>query len=122
MDTVAGLDSLLEPLSLRLEAESARRLVAFRIDQPVQARIEMLGERANEGNLNTSERSEYEALINAADFIAILNSKPGGILTRFLNSDGCRNPAVRPCEGSGTMRSIAGFTKGTASSYITSGT
>ena len=75
MDTVAGLDSLLEPLSLCLDAESARRLVAFRIDQPVQARIEMLGERANEGKLNTSERSEYEALINAVDFIATLKLK-----------------------------------------------
>ncbi|MGD0296244.1 MAG: hypothetical protein ABSE86_03955 [Bryobacteraceae bacterium] len=75
MDTAAGLDSLLEPLSLCLDAESARRLVAFRVDQPMQARIEMLGERANEGNLNASERSEYEALINAADFIAILKLK-----------------------------------------------
>lgn len=75
MDTVAGLDNLLEPLSLCLDAESARRLVAFRIDQPVQARIEMLGQQANEGILNASERSEYEALINAADFIAILKLK-----------------------------------------------
>jgi hypothetical protein len=75
MDTVDGLDSLLEPLSRCLDAESARRLVAFRIDQPLQARMEKLGERANEGNLNGSERSEYEALINAADFIAILKLK-----------------------------------------------
>jgi hypothetical protein len=75
MDKVAGLDSLLEPLSLCLDAESARRLLAFRIDQPVQARIEILGARANEGNLNAAERSEYEALINAADFIAILKLK-----------------------------------------------
>jgi hypothetical protein len=75
MDPVAGLDSLLEPLSLCLDAESARRLVAFRIDQPVQAQIDMLGERANQGNLDTAERSEYEALINAADFIAILKLK-----------------------------------------------
>jgi hypothetical protein len=75
MDTAAGLDSLLEPLSLCFDAESARRLVAFRIGQPVQARIEMLGERANEGNLDPSERSEYETLINAADFIAILKLK-----------------------------------------------
>jgi hypothetical protein len=75
MDTVAGLDSLLEPLSLCLDAESARRLVAFRIDQPVQARIEILGERANEGTLTPPERSEYEALINAVDFIAILKLK-----------------------------------------------
>ena len=75
MDTAAGIDSLLEPLSLCLDEESARRLVAFRIDQPVQARIKMLGERANEGDLNASERSEYEALINVADFIAILKTK-----------------------------------------------
>lgn len=75
MDTAAGLDDLLEPLSLCLDAESARRLVAFRIDRPVQARIEMLGQRANEGGLSASERSEYEALINAADFISILKLK-----------------------------------------------
>ena len=71
----AGLDSLLEPLSLCLNADSARRLVAFRIDAPVQARIEVLGERANEGSLHGEERSEYEVLINAADFIAILKLK-----------------------------------------------
>jgi hypothetical protein len=75
MDASPGLDDLLEPLSLCLDAESARRLIDFRIDRPVQARIEMLGQRANEGNLNSSERSEYEALINAADFIAILKLK-----------------------------------------------
>ena len=75
MDTGAGLDDLLEPLSLCFDAESARRLIAFRIDRPVQARIETLGERANEGSLNASERSECGALINAADFIAILKLK-----------------------------------------------
>jgi hypothetical protein len=74
VDTVAGLDGLLEPLSLCLDAESARRLVAFRIDQPVQARIEILGERANEGTLNASERSEYEALINGCRFTSSTSS------------------------------------------------
>ena len=33
------------------------------------------GERANEGMLSAEERSEYEALINADDFIAILRLK-----------------------------------------------
>jgi hypothetical protein len=83
MDADAGLDSLWEPLSLCLDAESARRLVAFRIDEPVQARISTLGERANEGNLSASERSEYEALINAADFIAILELKARRHLDRI---------------------------------------
>jgi hypothetical protein len=75
MDVSLRLDDLLEPLSLCLDAESARRLIDFRIDPRVQARIEMLGQRANEGNLDSSERSEYQALINAADFIAILKLK-----------------------------------------------
>jgi hypothetical protein len=75
VDSVTGLDSLLETLSLCLDAESARRVVAFRIDQPVRSRIEFLGGRANEGTLEGSEPSEYEALINAADFIAILKLK-----------------------------------------------
>jgi len=75
METPAALDDLLEPLSLCLNVESARRLIAFHIDRPVQARIEMLGQRANDGSLNAAERSEYEALINAADFIAILKLK-----------------------------------------------
>jgi hypothetical protein len=85
MSAATGLDSLLEPLSLCLDAESARRLVAFRIDQQVLARIEMLGERANEGHLTTDERSEYEALINAADFIAILRLKAQRHLARIAN-------------------------------------
>jgi len=72
MNAPAGLDGLLEPLSLCLDAESARRLVAFQIDPQLWARIEVLGDLANEGRLTADERSEYEALINAADFISIL--------------------------------------------------
>jgi len=83
MSAVAGLDSLLEPLSLCLDAESARRLVEFRIDPEVETRIETLGERANEGILSAEERSEYEALINAADFIAILRLKAQRHLDRI---------------------------------------
>ena len=75
MDAATGLDGLLDPLSLCLDADSARRLLAFRIDPPVQERIETLGRRANEGILSPAERTEYEALINAADFIAILKLK-----------------------------------------------
>jgi len=33
--------------------------------------MDALAERANEGTLSESECSEYEALINAADFISI---------------------------------------------------
>jgi hypothetical protein len=85
MEAATGLDGLLEPLSLCLDAESSRRLVAFRIDPQVLARIEVLGERANEGSLTAEERSEYEALINAADFISILRLKAERHLARTAN-------------------------------------
>jgi hypothetical protein len=45
------------------------------IDPAVQERIDILAERANEGALSDSERSEYEALINAADFVSVLKLK-----------------------------------------------
>ena len=75
MSAVAGLDSLLDPLSRCFDVESARRLVNFQIDALVQKRMDELAERANEGALTDGERSEYEALINAADFISILKLK-----------------------------------------------
>jgi hypothetical protein len=85
MNAATGLDDLLEPLSQCFDAESARRLIAFRIDQQVLTRIELLGELANEGNLTADERSEYEALINAADFISILRLKAQRHLSRTDN-------------------------------------
>lgn len=75
MSAVLGLDGRLEPLSRCLDAESARRVVNLQIDTPVQDRIDELAQRANQGALTETERSEYQALINAADFISILKLK-----------------------------------------------
>ena len=75
MSAASGLDGLLEPLSRCLDAESARRIVDLQVDPPVQERMDILAEGANEGTLSDNDRSEYEALINAADFISILKLK-----------------------------------------------
>jgi len=69
------LDGPFEPFSRCFDAESARRVAEFRVDPAVQARIDFLAERANDGVLNDEERTEYEAFINAADFISILKLK-----------------------------------------------
>ena len=79
-----ALDGLLEPLSRCLDAESAKRVVEFRIDPAVQARLGVLAEKANDGTLSDDERTEYEAFINAADFISILKLKA----RRQLQPDG----------------------------------
>jgi anti-sigma factor RsiW len=69
------LDQLLAPLALCLDAESAHRIAEFRIAALVEQRAGELAERANEGLLTDDERSEYEALISACDFIGILKLK-----------------------------------------------
>jgi hypothetical protein len=76
-DTPSGslLDGLLDPLSRCLGAASAQRVAEFRVPPPVQERIHLLAERANEGLLSQDERSEYEAIVNFVDFIAILKLK-----------------------------------------------
>lgn len=70
-----SLNSLLEPFSRCLDAESARKVSEFHVDDVVEARIQTLAELANEGLLTPDERSEYESLVNAIDLISILKLK-----------------------------------------------
>ena len=75
MSAITVLDGLLDPLGRCLDAESARRIVELRVSPPVQQRIDTLAERANEGVLASDEAEEYEAVVNAEDFISILKLK-----------------------------------------------
>ena len=78
------LDEMLDPLTRCLDAESAQRVVDFRIAPAVQERVEELAARANEGSLSSEQRAEYEALISASEFISILKLKA----RRSLRSSG----------------------------------
>jgi hypothetical protein len=80
----AALDRLLDPLSRCLDPESAERVAHYRVDPAIQARIDTLAERANDGLLSEDERSEYETFVNAADFISILKLKA----RRQVNANG----------------------------------
>lgn len=75
---------MFDPLSRCFDADSARRVVEYQVDPEVQARVDVLAERANEGLLTEAERAEYEAYISADDFISILKLKA----RRFLATDG----------------------------------
>ena len=69
------LDRLFDPISQALTPEVARRIIALRAEPEVQARVDYLAERCNEGVLTDDERAEYEALVSAATFISILQVK-----------------------------------------------
>jgi hypothetical protein len=83
MSATALLDELLDPFTQCLDAESAQRVIEFSIGPSVQQRVAALAERANEGALTADEQRDYEALINGADFIAIVKLKA----QRRLNSN-----------------------------------
>lgn len=52
------IDRLLDPLGECLTPESARRLLALKADSALQARVDYLAERCNEGLLTPEEQAE----------------------------------------------------------------
>ena len=54
------LDRMLDPLIRCLDAESVKRVLELSVDPVVQARVDVLAERANEGLLTPEERAEYQ--------------------------------------------------------------
>ena len=71
----AALDRLLDAVGRCLNAESAQQIVELRADSQLQARLDELADKANDGRLSDEERSEYETYVRALDFIAVLQGK-----------------------------------------------
>ncbi len=69
------MDRVLDPLAGSLNVEAARRILALDIDPEVQARVAILAELANEGELTPDERDEYLSYVEAADMLAIFQLK-----------------------------------------------
>lgn len=63
-----GVRSLLEKLLPGREQD----VLSFEGDPALRARIEELASKSTEGELNESERTEYEGYVRANKFVAIL--------------------------------------------------
>jgi hypothetical protein len=74
------LDELLEPVGACFTPEVAQRLINLRASSSVQKRIEELARKSEQGQLSNVEQGEYEALVSAGNFIAILQSKARRLL------------------------------------------
>jgi hypothetical protein len=79
-NTAQSLDRLVGPLSECLTPESARRLLALKADPKLEARVEYLAERCNQGLLTPEERAEYGNYVTFVTFVAILKSKARQLL------------------------------------------
>jgi len=78
----AVLSELLEPVGQMMPVEFARELAALRATPEMQARLDDLADRANEGRLNDLERVEYHAYIEAIDVISILQAQARAAIAR----------------------------------------
>lgn len=75
MSTVSYLDRFLEPVTDAFTPELARRLVDLRADDELQAEVEVLRRKANEGTLSADEEAAYKDFVEAVDVISIIQSK-----------------------------------------------
>lgn len=82
IDVLSYLDRLLDPLTDTLTPESASALLDLRADAEVEARIEELRRKANEGTLTPAEDAEYKDFIEAVDLVSILQAKARRFLSR----------------------------------------
>jgi hypothetical protein len=68
-------DSLLESTARCLDANSVRALSELQLDDAARARLDILAQRANEGQLAPEEAREYERFIDVSDIISTLRLK-----------------------------------------------
>ena len=77
-DTV--FDQVLDPVTRCFTPDVARQVAALRADPELQARLNALASKANEGELTEEERDQYEAYVEAIDLVSILQAKARQIL------------------------------------------
>jgi hypothetical protein len=70
-----ALDEVLDPVARCFTPDVARRIASLRADPSLQARLDELAYKANEGQLSEDERERYTAYVEALDLIAILQAK-----------------------------------------------
>jgi hypothetical protein len=80
-----SLGALLDPVAECFTPEVARRLVGLRADPAMQARVDELAAKANEGRLTAEEHAEYDTYIEAADIIGILQAKARIVLSQQIS-------------------------------------
>jgi hypothetical protein len=84
MATASALDRFLDPITACFTPQVAQRIAELRLDDDLIARIELLGQKANEGTLTPAEDEEYKDCIDGGDVLAILQAKA----RRYLKQQG----------------------------------
>lgn len=79
-ENTALLDELIEPLGRCLTPEVARKIAQLRASPQLDALVQELGQKCNEGQLTAQERADYETIARFIRFISVLQSKARALL------------------------------------------
>ena len=82
MSTASYLDRLLEPMTDVLTPEVARALAGLRASPDLQADVEDLRRKANDGTLTPEEDAKYKEFVEAVDVFSIIQSKARQFLAK----------------------------------------
>jgi hypothetical protein len=78
----AVLDRVLDPVTEILTPPVALGIANMRADSQLQARLDELADKANDGRLSEEEQREYRDYIDAIDLLGVLQSKARQALAR----------------------------------------
>jgi hypothetical protein len=79
---MTGLAKLLDPVAACFTPEVAKRVAELRIDPVVQARIEDLADKCNEGTMTPEEMAEYDSYVQAMDVVAVLQKQARALVVQ----------------------------------------
>ncbi len=80
MKNAVTLDRLVDPLVRTLTPEVARSLIKLRADAKLQARMDELARKCNQGNLTAEELDEYDTGVRFGNYLAIIQAKARRLL------------------------------------------
>lgn len=83
MSTASYLDRLLEPVTNFLTPDMARALCSMRASPDLEADLQELRRKANEGTLTPDEDAQYKEFVEALDLVSILQSKARQFLAKY---------------------------------------
>jgi len=71
----AIIDEMLEPLAEALTPDAARLFAELKAPPSVQARVDELAAKCNEGELTDRERADYEKYVRIGNLFALIKAK-----------------------------------------------
>ena len=77
---LAVLERVLEPASHSMTHDVAQWILGIRADGDLQARVDELADKNTAGTITEAELFEYDDYLEAAELIAILQSKARSVL------------------------------------------